>query len=506
MSNQKKTAEDFYKLGNELYEAGDFEQAIFYYDGAIKLDPTWVNPHYNKSLSLACIENYSAALQEIQLVLELKPDYAEAYYIMGLAQEYSKKYDEAEKAYLKAIDLNPGYNDAKNRLEALEKEKSKPKTRISSSSDDKISSADLMNEINELIKNGQYNEALTVVKNGLTKQPDNIHLLLHKTILEAKIEAATKRFVVIGLKELKEAVDRLIIYPLKFADHPLYQATIAKTSKGFLIFGPPGCGKTHFIKSLATKAGITLIEVVLSDVLSMWCGESEKRLTEVFAKAKETAKSGTPILLFIDEVDALGYARTMTPEPNDASSNRHLIATFLKLLDGIQDIPNIVVVGATNRLWSVDEALRRPGRLGSAILYVPPPDEHARKELFKHYSWETPGHTNLKFKELARQTPWFSGDDIRNICRDVHFKLAQNNIKYKKNRHAEMRDFIKLIKNKKLQLQTINWMRQVTRYYDEGKIDSKEIDRKLLEDIERFRKNEFSPDRDTREDHDPSFI
>jgi transitional endoplasmic reticulum ATPase len=238
----------------------------------------------------------------------------------------------------------------------------------------------------------------------------------------------------------------------------------------------------------------------------MWCGESEKRLTEVFAKAKETAKSGTPILLFIDEVDALGYARTMTPEPNDASSNRHLIATFLKLLDGIQDIPNIVVVGATNRLWSVDEALRRPGRLGSAILYVPPPDEHARKELFKHYSWETPGHTNLKFKELARQTPWFSGDDIRNICRDVHFKLAQNNIKYKKNRHAEMRDFIKLIKNKKLQLQTINWMRQVTRYYDEGKIDSKEIDRKLLEDIERFRKNEFSPDRDTREDHDPSFI
>jgi len=501
MSDTNKSAEEFYQLGNEFYEKEAYRQAIVYYEKAIKKAPTWFKPYYNKSLCHACSEHYSTALRGLQKVLELKPDYAEAYYIIGLCYEYSKKRDEAKDNYRKALELDPELTDAKDRLALLEQNKSLPKTKIDSCADYKISSGDLLEEIKELEKKGQHLEALTIAKQGLQDQPDNIHLLLQKRILEKKIEGSKKQYVVVGLNELKDTAEKLIIFPLRFAKNPLYRVPIAKTSKGFLIFGPPGCGKTVFIKSLAQTAGLTLIEVILSDVLNLYYGESEKRLKEVITKAKDTAQNGIPVLLFIDEVDAIGFARGMTPDPTEAAHDRHFITTFLNLLDEIHEIPNIIVVGATNRPWCVDEALKRPGRLGSAILYVSPPDEPARKELFKVYSEGTPGHQHLDFDTLARLTPWFSGDDIRGLCRDVHFEVARAILNGKKRRRAETQDFMKCIKDKNLQ--TVSWLRQVMIFFDQGKIDSKEIDQKLLEDIERFR---FFPDRDTRRDDDSSYI
>lgn len=480
----------YYRRGNEYYERGAFETAIEHYTKAISMSPD-TNPdlhkyYYNRGLAYACLENYQKALLDVQKTATLKPDFAEAQYILGLCYEYMHMMDVAIEQYKKALTINPDFSDAKNRLERCESNKNKPKSEtLISSKPSNIDYSEVLERVSRLEREGRYGEALDAVEDVLKNDRDNFNLLLCRRILVEKVSEHDCE-VVFGLEELKDAFDRLVVCPLKHAKHPLYQAPIVQSSKGITLHGPPGCGKNLFVKNAAKKAGIILIEVVLSEILSMWSGESEKRLTAVFNEAISIAKTGKPVMLFIDELDALGFARSMTPEAHEASWQRELPATFLRLFNEVEKIPNLVIVGATNCFWSVDFALKRPGRLGGAIIYVPPPDEKTRESMFRHFSKDTPGHDKIDFKRLAAHSEWDSGADINSICKDVHLTVAREIVKHKRtNTKATTEDYEWYIDRK--MPQTLPWARKVSSALAKGKIEDYEIDGRLLDDLRRVR-------------------
>jgi transitional endoplasmic reticulum ATPase len=204
-----------------------------------------------------------------------------------------------------------------------------------------------------------------------------------------------------GMEGVKKEIDLKIIKPLL---HPeLYQAYGKKIGGGILLYGPPGCGKTFIAKATAGQVNAKFINISLNEILDMWIGNSEKNLNSVF----ELARSNTPCVLFIDEIDALGASRSDMKQSN----SRHLINQFLQELDGIGSTnEGILVIGATNAPWNLDPAFRRPGRF-DRIIFVSPPDEKSRESIFKLKLSGKPV-SNIDFLALAKKTENYSGADI----------------------------------------------------------------------------------------------
>src|SRR5262249_29253717 len=174
-----------------------------------------------------------------------------------------------------------------------------------------------------------------------------------------------------GMEHVKEEIRMKIIHPLT---HPeLYRAYGKAIGGGILMYGPPGCGKTHLARATAGEVKAGFLAIGINDVLEMWIGQSERNLHEVFERARENR----PCVLFFDEVDALGASRTDLRQ----SSGRHLINQFLAELDGVKDNNDgVLILAATNAPWHLDPAFRRPGRF-DRILFVPPPDAGARASI-----------------------------------------------------------------------------------------------------------------------------
>lgn len=205
-----------------------------------------------------------------------------------------------------------------------------------------------------------------------------------------------------GMDKVKEEIDLKIVKPLLHKD--LYKAYGKKIGGGILLYGPPGCGKTHIARATAGEINANFINVGINDILDMWLGNSEKNLHEIF----ETARKHKPCVIFIDEIDALGANR------NDINktAGRTVINQFLSELDGIEsDNDGILVLGATNAPWYIDPAFRRPGRF-DRIIFVAPPDETAREAIFK-IQLEGKPTDNIDLKILAKKSKDFSGADIK---------------------------------------------------------------------------------------------
>ncbi len=207
-----------------------------------------------------------------------------------------------------------------------------------------------------------------------------------------------------GMETLKEEIRLKIIYPLTHAD--MYRAYGKSIGGGILLYGPPGCGKTHLARATAGEIKAGFISIGIHDVLDMWIGQSERRLHDIF----EQARRNRPCVLFFDEVDALGASRSDMKQ----SAGRHLINQFLSELDGAKSANDgLLILGATNAPWHLDAAFRRPGRF-DRILFVPPPDAEARAAVLRLQVQGKPSD-DVDFGHVAKKTDGFSGADLRAV-------------------------------------------------------------------------------------------
>jgi AAA+ superfamily predicted ATPase len=207
-----------------------------------------------------------------------------------------------------------------------------------------------------------------------------------------------------GMEAVKEDIRIKIIHPLT---HPeLYKAYGKSTGGGILMYGPPGCGKTHLARAAAGEIHANFMPVGISDVLDMWIGSSERNLHAIF----EQARRRKPCVLFFDEVDALAASRS----DMRASAGRHLINQFLNEMDGVYaNNEGLLILAATNAPWHVDSAFRRPGRFDS-ILFVPPPDVPARAAILSIRLKGKPVGT-INIDEIVAMTDGFSGADLKGV-------------------------------------------------------------------------------------------
>lgn len=220
-----------------------------------------------------------------------------------------------------------------------------------------------------------------------------------------EIERPDTRFDDVGgMDDLKEEVRLKVIYPL---EHPEMYAAYGKgVGGGILMYGPPGCGKTHLARATAGEVNAGFMAVGIHEVLDMWIGNSERNLHELFERARRSA----PCVLFFDEVDALGASRA----DMKTSAGRHLINQFLSELDGVNtQNEGLLILGATNAPWHLDAAFRRPGRF-DRILFVPPPDADARAAILRLLLRGKP-QEDVDLDSLAKKTDGFSGADLKAV-------------------------------------------------------------------------------------------
>lgn len=221
-----------------------------------------------------------------------------------------------------------------------------------------------------------------------------------------------------GLEDVKQEVKEAVEWPLK---HPKAFARLGITPpKGILLYGPPGTGKTLLAKAIATESESNFISVKGPQLLSMWVGESEKGVRKVFEKARQTA----PTVIFFDEFDAIAPRRSSS---QDSHVTERVVNQLLTEIDGIQNLHNVVIIGATNRPDIIDTALLRPGRFDRIIL-TPAPDKETRIEVFRVHLKNIPLDSDVSVDELADQTHGYAGADIEAVCREAAMLALRENI------------------------------------------------------------------------------
>ena len=211
-----------------------------------------------------------------------------------------------------------------------------------------------------------------------------------------------------GLKQTKARLREAVEWPLLYGE--LFKRANVKPPKGILLTGPPGCGKTLLAKAVATQSEVNFISVKGPALLSMYVGESERGVREVFHKARQAA----PCIVFFDEIDAILPMRGGTA--SDSHVSERVLSQFLAELDGVEELKGVLVLGATNRPDMIDPAMLRPGRFDETI-ELPLPDEEGRKEIFEVHLRKKPLEEGIDVGDLAARAMGFSGAEVAGVCR-----------------------------------------------------------------------------------------
>jgi len=211
-----------------------------------------------------------------------------------------------------------------------------------------------------------------------------------------------------GLEETKRNLRELVTYPIEHADK--YKKFGLNPSRGCLFYGPPGCGKTLLAKAIANECQANFISVKGPELLTMWFGESEANIRDIFDKARQAA----PCVLFFDELDSIASSRGGHSGDAGGAGDR-VVNQLLTEMDGMESKKSVFIIGATNRPDIIDPALMRPGRLDQ-LMYIPLPDYPSRLNIFKAVLRKSPVAKDVDLTYLAKKTEGFSGADLTEIC------------------------------------------------------------------------------------------
>merc|ERR1712117_82693 len=211
-----------------------------------------------------------------------------------------------------------------------------------------------------------------------------------------------------GLANVKRELQELVQYPVEHPEKFLKFGMMP--SRGVLFYGPPGCGKTLLAKAIANECQANFISIKGPELLTMWFGESEANVRDVFDKARSSA----PCVLFFDELDSIAKSRGGSGGDGGGASDR-VINQILTEMDGMGSKKNVFIIGATNRPDIIDSAIMRPGRLDQ-LIYIPLPDDGSRMAILKSNLRKSPVADTVDLPYLAKMTRGFSGADLTEIC------------------------------------------------------------------------------------------
>jgi SpoVK/Ycf46/Vps4 family AAA+-type ATPase len=262
-----------------------------------------------------------------------------------------------------------------------------------------------------------------------------------------------------GLDDIKHQISKRIITP--FQKPELYKRFKKRVGGGILMYGPPGCGKTLLARATAGEVNAKFYNVQISDILDLYIGESERKLSAIFEKAR----ADTPSVLFFDELEALAAKRQYTREQSSAK----LVSQFLAELDGFnQNNHGVLILGATNVPWAIDPAFRRPGRF-DRVLFVPPPDKLARMAILDILLAERPCEDGTDVSVLAERTAGFSGADLKNLVETAADEAIDASLEAGREVPIQISHLTAALKEVKAT--TLEWLttaRNYARYANEG--------------------------------------
>ncbi len=234
-----------------------------------------------------------------------------------------------------------------------------------------------------------------------------------------------------GLEEAKTLIKEAIIYPFTRPD--LYAHYGIEVGKGALFYGPPGTGKTLLGKAAANECNATFVPIKASTILSKFVGDSEQTLREIFEAARECERC----ILFFDELDALAGSRTSGGEDH----SKRLVDELLAQMDGVDTAGgNVLCLGATNAPWTIDMALRRPGRFSSSVL-VSEPDLPGREAILRIHTATRPLSNDIDLPALANYTTGYTGAELAEICRAAAMIPLSQALLSGEKRNVTMQDF-----------------------------------------------------------------
>ncbi|KAH7935131.1 transitional endoplasmic reticulum ATPase isoform X2 [Rhipicephalus sanguineus] len=251
------------------------------------------------------------------------------------------------------------------------------------------------------------------VLNSLAVTMDNFRWAMGKcspsALRETVVEVPNITWMDIGgLDNVKKELQEMIQYPVEYPDKFLKFGMTP--SRGVLFYGPPGCGKTLLAKAIANECQANFISIKGPELLTMWFGESEANVRDVFDKARAAA----PCVLFFDELDSIAKARGGNIGDAGGAADR-VINQILTEMDGMSSKKNVFIIGATNRPDIIDPAILRPGRLDQ-LIYIPLPDEKSRVAILKANLRKSPLAPDVDLNYIASVSPGFSGADLTEIC------------------------------------------------------------------------------------------
>jgi len=252
---------------------------------------------------------------------------------------------------------------------------------------------------------------------------DAMKVVNPSTLRETHVQTPNVKWEDIGgLEKTKKDLIEMVQYPIEYPE--IYRKYGQTPSRGALLWGPPGCGKTLLAKAIATECASNFISVKGPELLTMWFGESEANVRDVFDKARSAA----PCVLFFDELDSIARSRGGSSGDAGGAGDR-VMNQLLTEMDGINAAKQIFVVGATNRPDIIDPAIKRPGRLDQ-VIFVDLPDFPARISIFNACLRKSPLDPDVDIAHLAEQTNGYSGADLGGICKSAARIAIRNQIEF----------------------------------------------------------------------------